>query len=429
MSGRSVCSSFCRFRCDCDSVDAGTTILEFTTVCLKCAAEDQNIARVNGRYTLNTYVSWLISELGSAIDLDLQSKITRTFFSLDSLAQNQTISTSQRDFKSLPRSVTSILATDFPRLYHTPFLQRFPTKERMNSNLNSSFTSSSLSTQTNLYEFLSELVYKRIATINYLRRTHEGTTHWFNTVLLSREDLASMYQNSKMIGRWESGSIIERGMHGRTCEGCIYWYRCNRTLKFFTLGVSLGPILDVTNQVDYVKALHLLLHEFECHNNDHQRPKMVRTARFSSRTLRCLTSLLIYVEKHLSKNEKQRRPQLHWRRRIYTFNHPECREYTVYDYVGRISLTKACSISHLNSIISKRSSHCSNWWLRHITSCWLEQSHYAHKRSANKCSNAIQNLRYRRILYALDMYTIANEVCGGSENCFNDNKRAGYPCS
>jgi hypothetical protein len=47
-----------------------------------------------------------------------------------------------------------------------------------------------------------------------------------------------------------------------------------RTLKFFTLGVSLGPILDVTNQVDYVKALHLLLHEFDCHNNDHQRPKM-----------------------------------------------------------------------------------------------------------------------------------------------------------
>ncbi|CAO3657963.1 unnamed protein product [Umbelopsis vinacea] len=87
----------------------------------------------------------------------------------------------------------------------------------MNSNLNSSFTSSGINSQTNLYEFLSELVYKRIATINYLRRTHEGTTHWFNTVLLSREDLTSMYQNSKMIGR---------------------------TLKFFTLGVSLGPILD-----------------------------------------------------------------------------------------------------------------------------------------------------------------------------------------
>ncbi|KAG2176260.1 hypothetical protein INT43_005494 [Umbelopsis isabellina] len=117
----------------------------------------------------------------------------------------------------------------------------------MASNLNPSFSSSSLSTQTNLYEFLSELVYKRIATINYLRRTHEGTTHWFNTVLLSREDLTSMYPNNKMSGR---------------------------TSKFFTLGVSLGPILDVTNQVDYVKALHLLLHEFECHNNDHQKPKM-----------------------------------------------------------------------------------------------------------------------------------------------------------
>jgi hypothetical protein len=70
-----------------------------------------------------------------------------------------------------------------------------------------------------------------------------------------------MYQNSKMTPRYvHSQYNVDIGIHAL---GCLY------------LGVSLGPILDVTNQVDYVKALHLLLHEFECHNNETQKPKMV----------------------------------------------------------------------------------------------------------------------------------------------------------
>ncbi|EIE77514.1 hypothetical protein RO3G_02218 [Rhizopus delemar RA 99-880] len=56
----------------------------------------------------------------------------------------------------------------------------------------------SSSTQPGLYEYLSELVSKRVATIKYIRKAHEGNTHWFNTILLTRENLQTMYPNSKM---------------------------------------------------------------------------------------------------------------------------------------------------------------------------------------------------------------------------------------
>lgn len=52
-----------------------------------------------------------------------------------------------------------------------------------------------------LYEYLAELVSKRVATIKYIRKAHEGNTHWFNTILLTRESLAEMYPNSKMVKR------------------------------------------------------------------------------------------------------------------------------------------------------------------------------------------------------------------------------------
>jgi hypothetical protein len=55
--------------------------------------------------------------------------------------------------------------------------------------------------QPGLYEYLAELVSKRVATIKYIRKAHEGNTHWFNTILLTRESLTGMYPNSKMVKR------------------------------------------------------------------------------------------------------------------------------------------------------------------------------------------------------------------------------------
>ncbi|KAI8976778.1 hypothetical protein BDB01DRAFT_844402 [Pilobolus umbonatus] len=56
-------------------------------------------------------------------------------------------------------------------------------------------------TQPGLYEYLAELVSKRVATIKYIRKAHEGNTHWFNTILLTRENLTSLYENTKMAKR------------------------------------------------------------------------------------------------------------------------------------------------------------------------------------------------------------------------------------
>ncbi|OAD66277.1 hypothetical protein PHYBLDRAFT_175332 [Phycomyces blakesleeanus NRRL 1555(-)] len=101
--------------------------------------------------------------------------------------------------------------------------------------------------QTSSYEYLSELVSKRSATIKYLCRAHEGNTHWFNTILLTQQDLGAMYPNHKMM---------------------------RRTSNFYTLGVSLGTILDITHPLDYLKALTQLLSEFDFYTNDHSKQKM-----------------------------------------------------------------------------------------------------------------------------------------------------------
>ncbi|KAI8389425.1 hypothetical protein BD560DRAFT_381580 [Blakeslea trispora] len=115
-----------------------------------------------------------------------------------------------------------------------------------NSSLYPSNTSLS-NQQPGLYEYLSELVSKRVATFNYIRKTHEGTTHWFNTILLTRESLVTMYPNSKMT---------------------------RRTFNFYALGLSLGAILEITNPVDYIKALNQIMSEFERYTNDDSNKKM-----------------------------------------------------------------------------------------------------------------------------------------------------------
>ncbi|CAO3620068.1 unnamed protein product [Cunninghamella echinulata] len=53
--------------------------------------------------------------------------------------------------------------------------------------------------QSTILEYLSELISKRVSTIQYLSQAHHGNTHWFNTILLTKDDLNDMYINSKMM--------------------------------------------------------------------------------------------------------------------------------------------------------------------------------------------------------------------------------------
>jgi hypothetical protein len=46
-------------------------------------------------------------------------------------------------------------------------------------------------------ENLRYLLQKRITTFDFLKRVHQGKTHWFNTILLRREELDAAFETAK----------------------------------------------------------------------------------------------------------------------------------------------------------------------------------------------------------------------------------------
>ncbi|TNY19899.1 hypothetical protein DMC30DRAFT_282433 [Rhodotorula diobovata] len=83
---------------------------------------------------------------------------------------------------------------------------------------------------------LRVLVAKRITAWTYLKNAGEGRVYWFNTVLLTTEDLRSSFSNDKMR---------------------------NRTTRFAVLGMSLSALLDVAPAHDFLRGLLSLTQEFE----------------------------------------------------------------------------------------------------------------------------------------------------------------------
>jgi hypothetical protein len=106
---------------------------------------------------------------------------------------------------------------------------------------------------TTLYVHIQELANKRVATLDYLRRAHEGRSFWFNTVQFHEADIAKLpsYTPNRL---------------------------SRRAVNYMLLGMSLPTILDVhppqaqtqTSAAnssafaqDYLKNLNTLLTEFE----------------------------------------------------------------------------------------------------------------------------------------------------------------------
>jgi len=93
-----------------------------------------------------------------------------------------------------------------------------------------------------LYVTVHETCTKRIATLDYLRRAHEGRVYFFNVVLMSRPELQKLvYPDVKKLQK--------------------------KATNFFMLGNSLPSILELgtTTPLDYLRAFNLLLQEFETH--------------------------------------------------------------------------------------------------------------------------------------------------------------------
>ncbi|GAA5822798.1 hypothetical protein JCM11251_004384 [Rhodosporidiobolus azoricus] len=89
---------------------------------------------------------------------------------------------------------------------------------------------------SNTLEQLRALVRKRITAWTYLKNAGEGKVYWFNTVLLTTEDMRSTFPNEKMR---------------------------SRTIRFAVLGMSLSSLLDITPAHDFLRSLLSLVQEFE----------------------------------------------------------------------------------------------------------------------------------------------------------------------
>jgi len=96
-----------------------------------------------------------------------------------------------------------------------------------------------------LYVHIRDMASKRISTLDYLRKAHEGRVYWFNTVHFSKADLSRMpYFDQRKL--------------------------CRRAINYLLLGLSLPPILDVNSTpFEYLRALNALLLEFETFQQVH----------------------------------------------------------------------------------------------------------------------------------------------------------------
>ncbi|KAF2035663.1 hypothetical protein EK21DRAFT_54282 [Setomelanomma holmii] len=97
-----------------------------------------------------------------------------------------------------------------------------------------------------IFQHIHEMASKRISTLDYLRKAHEGRIYWFNTLLFSKSDLARLPSSTPR-------------------------NQARRATHYLLLGFSLPNILDLNanSPTDYLKALNALLLEFEQYQSIH----------------------------------------------------------------------------------------------------------------------------------------------------------------
>ncbi|POY70171.1 hypothetical protein BMF94_6754 [Rhodotorula taiwanensis] len=85
-------------------------------------------------------------------------------------------------------------------------------------------------------EGLRTLVNKRKTAWTYLKNAADGRVYWFNTILLTGDDLRIAFPNDKMR---------------------------NRTTRFAVLGMSLSSVLDIAPAHDFLRGLLALTQDFD----------------------------------------------------------------------------------------------------------------------------------------------------------------------
>ncbi|KAJ7273079.1 hypothetical protein C8J57DRAFT_265783 [Mycena rebaudengoi] len=107
-------------------------------------------------------------------------------------------------------------------------------------------------TQGTSVEYLRDLVQKRIITLTYVRNIHEGRSHWFHTIMISRTELDKVFNNVEMK---------------------------KRTYRFAILGMSLSGLLDIPQPQDLLKGLISTMSEYEQSKEDTDKTKIRTTGK------------------------------------------------------------------------------------------------------------------------------------------------------
>ncbi|KAK7946846.1 uncharacterized protein PG986_011167 [Apiospora aurea] len=97
-----------------------------------------------------------------------------------------------------------------------------------------------------IFQHIQEIANKRISTLDYLRKAHEGRVYWFNTLLFDKPDLARMpYFDSRKLAR--------------------------RATNYLLLGLSLPTVVDLNSStpLEFLRSLNTLLNEFESFQQIH----------------------------------------------------------------------------------------------------------------------------------------------------------------
>ncbi|KAI1205145.1 uncharacterized protein F4807DRAFT_292830 [Annulohypoxylon truncatum] len=97
-----------------------------------------------------------------------------------------------------------------------------------------------------LHQHIHEVSNKRISTLDYLRKAHEGRVYWFNTLLFDKPDLARMpYFDSRKIAY--------------------------RATNYLLLGLSLPAVIDLNSStpLEFLRSLNTLLAEFDSYQQIH----------------------------------------------------------------------------------------------------------------------------------------------------------------
>ncbi|KAK4241000.1 hypothetical protein C8A03DRAFT_30838 [Achaetomium macrosporum] len=97
-----------------------------------------------------------------------------------------------------------------------------------------------------VHQHIQETANKRISTLEYLRKAHEGRIYWFNTLLFDKPDLQRMaYFDPRKLGR--------------------------RATNYLLLGISLPAVIDLNSStpVEFLRSLNTLLTEFDTFQQIH----------------------------------------------------------------------------------------------------------------------------------------------------------------